>query len=123
MRSATLLFLISAVCVAQRQPGNPGPKAQWDPARLQALQQIVPLTTAVREDDHPAIAARDGRAWVAWVSYSETEATSLVFARSFENGKWSAPVQISETPGDYHKPAVTISEDGAVWIAWPAQIR
>src|SRR5437763_15885586 len=98
MRTATLLFLISAVCVAQRQPGNPGPKAGWDPARLKAVQQIVPLTTAVREDDHPALAARDGRAWVAWVSYSETEGTSLVFARSLENGKWSAAGQMSGGP-------------------------
>src|SRR5438094_10650189 len=77
--SLTLCFFLASVCLAQRQPGNPGPKAGWDPARLKSLQQIVPLTTAVREDDHPAIAARDGRAWVAWVSYSETEATSLVY--------------------------------------------
>jgi hypothetical protein len=114
---------MAAVGQAQRQPGNPGPKNQWDPARLTALHQIVPLTTAVREDDHPAVAARDGRVWLAWVSYSETEGTSLVYARSFANGKWSAPVQISESPGDYHKPTVTLSEDGAVWIAWPAQVR
>ena len=52
---------MAAACWAQRQPGNPGPKAQWDPARLKALQQIMPLTTAVREDDHPAVAARGGR--------------------------------------------------------------
>jgi hypothetical protein len=122
MRRAGVLFLAAWLCHAQRT-NNPGPKAGWDPARLKALQQIVPLTTAVREDDHPALAARDGRAWVAWVSYSETEGTSLVFARSFENGKWSAPMQITETPGDYHKPAVTVAEDGSVWIAWPAQVR
>ena len=121
MRRATLLFLIAAcgLMQAQREGPSPAPKPQWDPARLKALQQITALTTAVREDDHPAIAARDGRVWVAWVSFSESEGTSLVFARSFENGKWSAPVQISETPGDYHKPAITISDDGAVWIAWP----
>jgi hypothetical protein len=123
MGRAILYLLMAAVCLAQRQPGNPGPKPQWDPARLKALQQITPLTTAVREDDHPALAARDGRAWVAWVSYLETEGTSLVYARSFENGKWSAPVQLTEAPGDYHKPAVTIADDGAVWVAWPAQVR
>src|SRR5947209_12600104 len=99
MRRATLWLLMAAACWAQRQPGNPGPPPGWDPARLKALQQIVPLTTAVREDDHPAVSARDGRAWVAWVSFSESERTSLVFARSYESGKWSAPVQVSETAG------------------------
>src|SRR5689334_20353364 len=98
MRPTVLLFLTAAACWAQRQPGNPGPKAGWDPERLKALHQIVPLTTAVREDDHPAIAARDGRAWVTWVSFSETEGTSQVYARSYENGKWSAPVQVTEAP-------------------------
>src|SRR5437879_3399894 len=117
MRYATLLVLMAAACWAQRQPGNPGPKAGWDPERLKALQQITPLTTAVREDDHPAVAARDGHLWAAWVSYSEREGTSLVFARSFEKGKWSAPVQLSEAPGDYSKPAITVAEDGAVWVA------
>jgi hypothetical protein len=123
MRRAILFALFAAVCAAQRQPGNPGPKAEWDPARLQALHRITPLTTAVREDDHPAMAARNGRVWVAWVSFSETEGNSQVFARSFENGRWSPPIQISETAGDYNKPAVTIADDGAVWIAWPAQVR
>ena len=107
--------------LAQRP--NPGPSPRPDPAREAALHKIVPLTTGVREDDHPAIASRGGRVWVAWVSYSETEGTSLIYARSMENGKWSAPVVVSETPGDYHKPAITIDSDGAVWIAWPAQVR
>ena len=123
MRRALLwMILWAAACHAQRQL-NPAPPPEWDPARLKALQQITPLTTAVREDDHPAIAARNGRVWVAWVSFSETEGTSQVFARGFENGRWAAPVQITEAAGDYHKPAIAIAGDGAVWIAWPAQVR
>src|SRR6266542_3012164 len=122
MRRALLWILCAAACPAQRQL-NPAPPPEWDPARLRALQLITPLTTAVREDDHPSMAARNGRVWVAWVSFSETEGASQVFARSFENGRWTPPVQISETAGDYHKPAVAVSEDGAVWVAWPAQVR
>jgi hypothetical protein len=88
-----------------------------------ALLQIVPLTTGVREDDHPAIASAGARVWVAWVSFSETEVTSQVYARSFEGGKWQEPVVVSEAPGDYHKPAIAIDSSGAVWIGWPAQVR
>jgi hypothetical protein len=124
MRRIALLLALGAVGWAQSKKGpNPAPDAEWNPARLKALQMITPLTTAVREDDHPAIAAHNGKVWVAWVSYSETEGTSLVYARSLEGGKWSAPVQLTETPGDYHKPAISVAEDGAVWVAWPAQVR
>ena len=122
MRRALVWILCAMPCLAQRQL-NPAPPPEWDPARLRALQRLTPLTTAVREDDHPAIAARNGHVWVAWVSFSETEGTSQVYARSLENGRWTPPVQITDSAGDYHKPAVTLSDDGAVWIAWPAQVR
>src|SRR5438128_2133263 len=125
LRHITLLLLMIAAAGAQQRPlgTNPGPKPQQDPARDAALKQIIPLTTGVREDDHPAVAARDGRIWMAWVSFSETEGTSQIYARAMEHGRWSEPVPVSETPGDYHKPALTIADDGAVWIAWPAQVR
>jgi hypothetical protein len=123
MSRIALCLLLAGAVWAQREGRSPAPGNKWDPERLKALHQVTPLTTAVREDDHPAVAARDGKLWVTWVSFSEIEGTSLVFARSFENGNWSAPVQITETPGDYNKPAITIADDGAVWIAWPAQVR
>jgi hypothetical protein len=117
----SILCLILA-CTCRAQEGNAGPKAQWDPARLKALQQIIPLTTAVREDDHPAAAARDGQLWVTWVSYSETEGTTQILARHYQNNRWSDPIRVTEAPGDYNKPAIAIADDGAVWIAWPAQV-
>jgi hypothetical protein len=124
MRTVTLLLALSMAGWAQQKKGtpNPAPKPGWDEARLRDLQKIVPLTTAVREDDHPAIAERNGKVWIAWVSYSETDGTSLVYARSWSNGVWSAPIVVSESPGDYYKPGVTVAEDGAVWVAWPAQV-
>ena len=84
---------------------------------------MIPLTTGVREDDHPAIASRGGKAWIVWVSYSETEGMSRIFLRSTENGHWTEAVEISEGPGDYHKPTIAVDDTGAVWVAWPAQIR
>lgn len=32
-------------------------------------------------------------------------------------------VEVSEGSGDFHKPAITVDETGAVWVAWPAQVR
>ena len=114
------LFLIPAL-LAQRP--NAGPSRRPNPALEAALKEIAPLTSGVREDDHPALAERDGAAWVAWVSYSETEGNSHVYARSLHNGAWTPPQQITSAPGDYNKPAITIAADGSVFVAWPAQVN
>jgi hypothetical protein len=120
-RTFTLLIVFAAGAMAQRP--NPGPSPRPNTAMEAALKQIIPITTGVREDDHPAIASGGGRVWIAWVSFSETELNTQIYARSMEDGKWSEPIVVSESPGDYHKPAVTVDASGAVWIAWPAQVR
>jgi hypothetical protein len=121
LRLCGLLVVLAAGTMAQRP--NPGPSPRPDPEMEAALRQIVPITPGVREDDHAAIASAGGRIWLAWVSFSETEGTSQIYARSMEGGKWQAPVVVSEAPGDYHKPAITVDATGAVWVAWPAQVR
>src|SRR5712664_1214508 len=121
MRSSVLLIFLAAVATAQRP--NQGPSPRPDPALLAALHEVIPLTAGVREDDHPAIASGGGRVWIAWVSFSETEGNSQIYARSMQAGKWSDPIVVSEAPGDYHKPAIAVDAGGAVWIAWPAQVR
>src|SRR5260370_34427921 len=108
----TLLIVLAGDALAQRP--NPGPSPGPQPELEAALHQIVPSTTGVREDDHPAIASGGGRVWIAWVSYSETELNSQIFARSREGGKWSAPIVVSEPAGDYHKPAITVDAGGAI---------
>lgn len=113
--------MFAAAALAQRP--NAGPSPRPNPALEAALHRITPITSGVREDDHPAMAAGGGRVWLAWVSFSETEANSRIYVRSMEGGQWSEPVVVSETPGDYHKPAITVDSAGAVWVAWPAQVR
>src|SRR3979411_1018352 len=97
------LILMAAGAMAQRP--NAGPSPRPNPALEAALRQIVPITTGVREDDHPAIASGAGRVWMAWVSFSEEDRNSQIYARSMEGGKWSEPVVVTEAAGDYHKPA------------------
>ncbi len=114
------LVIFSGVLPAQRP--DPGPTPRPDPARDAALLELFPLTTGVREDDHPTLASRGDTAWIAWVSYSETEGNSHIYVRSLTGKTWSEPERITDIPGDYHKPAITIAADFTVWVAWPAQI-
>src|SRR5882672_1761885 len=91
----TLLIVLAGDALAQRPNAGPSPGPQ--PELEAALHKIVPITTGVREDDHPAIASGGGRVWLAWVSYSETEGDSQIYARSMEGGKWAEPIVVSET--------------------------
>src|SRR5271163_5118765 len=84
------LFVFAPESIAQRP--NPGPSPRPIPELEAALHKIVPITTAIREDDHPAIASGAGRVWLAWVSFSETEGNSQIYARSMESGKWGEPI-------------------------------
>ncbi len=116
-----LLVLIVMGPVARAQRQNPGPSPRPEPVFEASLNNISALTSGEREDDHPAIAARGGRVWTAWVSYSGIEGAAHIFARALENGRWAEPVRVTESAGDYHKPAITVDEAGNVWVAWAAQ--
>jgi hypothetical protein len=121
---ALLLLVAGAITgFAQAPESDSSPAARPNPARDAALKDLIPLTTGLREDDHPAVAARDGGIWVAWVSYSAAQGSTRIYARSMENGRWRNPVEVSESAGDYSKPAVAIDAQSRVWVAWPAQVR
>jgi len=108
--------VLPAQRVIEQPPRHPQPLFEA------GLLAIKPVTSGVREDDHPAISSANGVAWLAWVSYSETEGTSQVYARRSEAGKWAAVQQVTEMPGDYYKPAVTVTEDSTVHVVWSAQV-
>jgi hypothetical protein len=120
MKNLFLFFFVLAVATAQRP--DPGPGNHVDPRVEAALKEIAPLTSGVREDDHPAIASRGDIAWAAWVSYSEADDTTDVYAAQYRDAKWGTPQRVTVTAGDYSKPAITIDGSGAVWVAWPAQV-
>ena len=128
MRARLLLLLLfcapplAAQRVSAGLPGS-GPSPRQDPERLAELKQTIPLTTAVREDDHPAICSQGKRIWVAWVSFSETEGTDRIFVREFDGVRWKDAEEVSDTPGDFYKPAITVNARGDLLVVWPAQIR
>ncbi|MBI3682306.1 MAG: hypothetical protein HY235_18155 [Acidobacteria bacterium] len=116
-----LILLLSLTLFAQRP--DPGPSPRPNPDRDAALAQVVAVTSGQREDDHPAIAQRDGTVWMTWVSYSEAEHAGHIYARSWKANQWSQPVRVTQTAGDYHKPALAIDRGGVVVVVWPAQVR
>ncbi len=116
-----VLAIFALAAEAQRPDKGPGPRP--NPEREAALLEIMPVTTGVREDDHPAAASRGGVIWTAWVSYHESEHASLLFARRYEAGKWSPAERITSATGDYHKPAIAIDATGTPSVVWPAQVR
>ncbi|MEZ5356308.1 MAG: hypothetical protein R2762_27040 [Bryobacteraceae bacterium] len=117
---AALAAILIPCVVAQRPDSGPGPRP--NPAREAALLEIMPVTTGVREDDHPAAASHEGVIWTVWVSYHESEHSSLLFARRFAAGQWGAPEQVTVANGDYHKPAIAIDAGGEPRVVWPAQV-
>jgi hypothetical protein len=120
LRFLLALLLSGLAVLAQRN--DPGPGNHVNPSVEAALKEIVPITTGVREDDHPAIASHGDTFWAAWVSYSEADDSTDIYASECRNGTWSAPARVSEVSGDYSKPAITIDGSGNVWVAWPAQV-
>ena len=115
-----LLCLAAVPVFAQGPLASPGPRP--NPAREADLLKLTPVTAGVREDDHPALASQGGAAWVAWVSYSETESAAHIYARCLLNDRWMEPVRVTEEAGDYYKPALAIDAGGGLWVAWPAQV-
>jgi hypothetical protein len=116
------LFMLLPLLAFSQRP-DPGPSPRPNPTRDATLAEIMPVTTGVLEDDHPAIASRNGTAWVVWLSYSEADHSTQIQARSYTAGKWSEAVRVTEAAGDYNKPGVTIDDTGVVWVVWPAQVR
>ncbi|HYM11691.1 MAG TPA: hypothetical protein VEU62_13230 [Bryobacterales bacterium] len=112
---------LAAQRVSAGAPGE-GPSPRQDPARMAELRATVPLTSGVREDDHPALCADGPRLWAAWVSFSETEGTDKIFVREFDGSRWLDAEEASDAPGDFYRPAVASGGQGSVWVVWPAQI-
>lgn len=119
--SFLLLFLIASA-VGYGQRADPGPSPRPNPEREGALARLLPVTTGVQEDDHPAVAARKGVAWITWVSYSEVTHDTAIEARAYENEKLTALERVTPARGDYHKPAIAIDGAGTVHVVWAAQV-
>src|SRR5262249_1495906 len=63
-----------------------------------------------------------GRTWIFWSENKNWRENKLanfeIWARSYENGKFSEPMNISENPGNDVSPVATTDSSGRVWVAW-----
>ena len=63
-----------------------------------------------------------GRAWIFWAankSWPKQDVANFeIWTRSYDNGKLSEPVNLSNTAGNDVSPVATTDSAGRVWVAW-----
>jgi hypothetical protein len=63
-----------------------------------------------------------GRAWIFWSEnkswLKQDLANFEIWARSYDNGKLSEPINISDNAGNDVNPVATTDSSGRVWVAW-----
>jgi hypothetical protein len=63
-----------------------------------------------------------GRAWIFWSENRNWPKQDLsnfeIWARKYEDGKLSEPINLSENSGNDVNPVATADADGRVWVAW-----
>ena len=63
-----------------------------------------------------------GRAWIFWSENKSWPKQALanfeIWARSYDHGKLSEPVNLSENAGSDVNPVATADANGRVWVAW-----
>jgi hypothetical protein len=114
-------------------------------ARLRLLTTATPVATGKTEDDFPAACyGPDGTLWVAYVAYhvrdddrrieqkplkgqpkdfkalDTPEFADQVMVKYNRGGKWSEPITITDDKQDIVRCAVTVGDDGKVWVAYGA---
>jgi hypothetical protein len=111
-------------------------------ASVELVPPSTQLTKDTDEQDYPAAATgKDGTIWLAYVNFihnkdhnrlranfKEAPASfagmkaptggDQVVARSFSNGAWSQPIEITPAGGDVWRPSVAIDGSGTPWIFW-----
>ncbi|HSU52629.1 MAG TPA: hypothetical protein VLT36_01065, partial [Candidatus Dormibacteraeota bacterium] len=62
-----------------------------------------------------------GRAWIFWSenrTFPQARANFEIRACSWDNGKLSEPISVSENPGNDVSPVAASDSDGRIWVAW-----
>ncbi len=73
--------------------------------------------------DYPAAAvAPNGDLWLAFLSYDQHGSDVVKVRRRTADG-WQPAETITPAPGDFLKTAAAATLDGALWIAWAAQVE
>lgn len=81
------------------------------------LGDLADLGSEDHEDEFPAVGCdSDGHAWVCWVAFDGT--SDAVLAARLDGAAASAPVVLSQAPGDHWRPAMGTDGQGRLWATW-----
>ena len=87
-----------------------------------AWESEINLTNSPENDWTPAIAAdAQGRAWVAWDSYSAPDGQAPnynLYLQAVEGGRAGYATAVAETPLAEMRASVAVDGQGRVWVAW-----
>ncbi|MDA2923620.1 hypothetical protein MYX65_03010 [Acidobacteria bacterium AH-259-L09] len=112
-----------------------------DQVRIWSAPAVFQLTRPDRDDDFPdATLAPDGSVWVAYLSYQRGQPLDQeaiqnrqfdsleprnngdrVFLIRYEGQQWSAPLEVTEAPGNVWHPTVASDGAGKIWVTWSQQ--
>lgn len=91
---------------------------QWDLWAKRPGSPEVRLTRSPGNDFWPRLSPdKDGGVWVAWQAVAADQHYEILLAKLDEAG-FSAPVDVSDCPGDDWEPALCATPDGRVVVAW-----
>lgn len=88
---------------------------RFDPV-AESWGNLLQLTDHRLPDINPHLASRDGHLALVWQGFRGQE--SDIFLRTFFDGNWTNPVEVSGRPGNDWNPAVAIDSRGAAWVAY-----
>ncbi|MBC8289255.1 MAG: hypothetical protein H8E37_02960, partial [Planctomycetes bacterium] len=99
---------------------SPGENQDWDIyAAWRTSQGWSPqrLCSAEGSDIHLAAdAGPDGSLWVAWQSMRNGNGD--IFARRYDNGRWSDELAVTSTAADEWEPSISVAQNGLGWIGY-----
>lgn len=78
--------------------------------------ELLQLTDHRLPDINPHLTSREGRFALVWQGFRGRE--SDVFLRTYSDGNWSEPVEVSGRPGNDWNPVAAIDSRGAAWVAY-----
>lgn len=87
--------------------------------KVERVPYTTELSDPATDDDYPAITTGpDGRIWTAWISW-DGQLERILLRSSADGRTWSAPVNVTETRGEFYQVALAATQDGvtAVWSA------
>ena len=88
---------------------------RFDP-EAESWGELLQLTDHRLPDINPHLTSREGRFALVWQGFRGRE--SDIFLRTYSDGNWSEPVEVSGRPGNDWNPVAAIDSRGAAWVAY-----